>query len=438
MPLGPGARLDRYDVLQRVAWGGMGEVWLGRLSGKHGFEKLVAIKTMLPEIARDQRLRAMFLDEARLASRVAHANVAQVLDLGDDGDLLYLVMEWVDGESLESLATRLERGGSSLPLGIALRITADACAGLHAAHEARASDGSPMGIVHRDVSPQNVMVSDQGVAKVIDFGIARARGRLAGDTRSGGAKGKPSYMAPEQERGSRVDRRADVWAAGAVLHRLLVGEPPFVEQEAFDEYVAGRTPLPQLPAHVPDVVADVIARALALHPADRFATAAEMQAGLESAAARAGVSTTTSDVASFVGGMTPPRVAPDATKPDPDEATEPRPEARILVVGARADVRARIASALGRAVDEEPGGIAAIRKLSTADVVVVDGDATAPDAGSMVLSLRSAAAASGARCRFVVVTRERSAARAFARRGFEVCLDEDEAALRAALAAIVR
>jgi serine/threonine-protein kinase len=440
MPLAPGARLDRYEVLQRVAWGGMGEVWLGRLAGKHGFEKLVAIKTMLPEIASDERLRTMFLDEARLASRVAHANVAQVLDLGEAGDLLYLVMEWVDGESLESLSQRFERAGGSLPLGPALRIVADGCAGLHAAHEARGTDGLGLGLVHRDVSPQNILVSDQGVAKVIDFGIARARDRLGADTRSG-AKGKPSYMAPEQERGSRVDRRADIWSMGAVLHRVLVGEPPFLEQEAFDAYVDGRTPFPDLPVNrVPPAVAPIVARALAARPADRFATAAEMQAATEAAATRAGARATTADVASVLGALTPARAPGETTAADTDMTTMPASSARILVVSANAQVRARIVEALGEGegVEEASGGIAALRKLATTDAVVVDGDATAPDAGSLVISLRSAAATAGATCRFIVITRDRSAARAFGRRGFAVCLDEDRAQLGPALRALVR
>jgi hypothetical protein len=425
MPIAPGARLDRYEVLQRVAWGGMGEVWLGRLDGKHGFEKLVAIKTMLPEIAGDERLRTMFLDEARLASRVAHANVAQVFDLGEAEGLLYLVMEWVDGESLESLAQRFERAGGSLPLGAALRIIGDACGGLHAAHEARGTDGVGLGLVHRDVSPHNILVSDQGVAKIIDFGIARTRNLPSSDTR-GGAKGKVSYMSPEQERGSRVDRRADIWSMGAVLHRVLLGAPPFLEQDSFEAYVDGRAPFPTLPDRVPGPVASIVARALAPHPAARFATAAEMQAAVEDAARRGGVSASTAEVAVSLAVLTPPGVSLAATVPNAESGTSPAASARVLVVSTNARVRARIAAALGRPVEEATGGIAALRKLASCDVVVVDGDSTVPDASSLVISLRSAAATAGAKCHFVVITRDRSVVRTFARRGFDVCLDDDE------------
>src|SRR5580698_9099367 len=154
-----GYRLDRYELLCPIATGGMATVWLARLRGKRGFEKLFAIKTIRTELVDDPRFQEMFLDEARIASGIQHPNVAQILDLGEQQDVLFIVMEWVDGESLAKIRKLLAKRGTKLPLGIALRILADACAGLHAAHELCDQRGERLGIVHRDVSPQNLLVA---------------------------------------------------------------------------------------------------------------------------------------------------------------------------------------------------------------------------------------------------------------------------------------
>src|SRR2546430_11137552 len=205
----------------------MASVWLARLQGKHGFEKIVAVKTILPNFAADPRFRQMFLDEARIASRIEHANVARILDLGEQHDLLYLVMEWVDGDALSKLSRTVEKNNQQVPLGILLRIVKDACAGLHAAHELCDPRGQVLGVVHRDVSPHNILVNSNGAAKVIDFAVAKARDRHAEETSTGILKGKIHYMAPEQAMGKPVDRRADVWAIGAILYRMLAGKAPF-------------------------------------------------------------------------------------------------------------------------------------------------------------------------------------------------------------------
>src|SRR5262249_50063500 len=162
--------------------------------GKHGFEKLVAVKTILPTLLDDDPLRKMFLDEARIAARIDHPNVARILDLGEEGQVLYLVMEWVEGESLAKLHRLVAHAKAELPVGVYLRIVTDACGGLHAAHELRDLDGTRLEVVHRDVSPQNILVSTEGQAKVIDFGIARARGRVSEETTFGIVKGKVHYM----------------------------------------------------------------------------------------------------------------------------------------------------------------------------------------------------------------------------------------------------
>jgi serine/threonine protein kinase len=301
-PLAPGFRLDRYELVCPIAEGGMASVWIARQTGRHGFKKLVAVKTILPKHAADPRFQRMFLDEARIASRIEHVHVAQILDVGEQHDVTYLVMEYVDGDALSRLQRALERKDARIPLGVALRIMADVSGGLHAAHELHDDAGHPLGVVHRDVSPQNVLVSTKGVAKLIDFGIAKARDRLTHDTRSDQLKGKVAYMAPEQAFGGAIDRRADVWAVGAVLYDLLAGRPPFEgdnDMQKLFGLAKGQPPAP-LPGTVPAPVAAVVARALSHRVDERFATAAEMQQALEGAMVEVGASTTTTAVAEFL------------------------------------------------------------------------------------------------------------------------------------------
>ena len=231
----------------------MASVWIARQQGKHGFQRLVAVKTILPKYADEPRFQQMFLDEARIASRIEHANVTQILDVGEQHEVTYLVMEYVDGDSLSKLHRAAPESGAPVPLGVVLRVMADVCGGLHAAHELRDAGGQPLGVVHRDVSPQNVLISTQGIAKLIDFGIAKARDRLGGDTNADQLKGKVQYMAPEQAIGRPVDRRADVWAVGAVLYHLLGGKPPYEAENDIQTLFllsSGRPPAP-LPSSVP-------------------------------------------------------------------------------------------------------------------------------------------------------------------------------------------
>jgi serine/threonine protein kinase len=298
----PGYRLDRYELLCPIAQGGMASVWVARQLGKHGFEKLVAVKTILPEFAEDSRFQKMFLDEAHIASGIEHANVAQILDLGEEHGVLYLVMELVDGDALSKLHRALEKKNLAIPLGVTLRILADTCGGLHAAHELRDKSGALLGVVHRDISPQNVLISTRGNAKLIDFGVAKARDRLGGETNAGVLKGKVNYMAPEQAIGKAMDRRADVWAIGAILYHLLSGRPPFDgpnQLAALHRLTSGKPPLP-LPTTVPRAVNALVLRALAQDPEKRIATAYDMQIALEDAMAECKSFATSADVASFV------------------------------------------------------------------------------------------------------------------------------------------
>jgi serine/threonine protein kinase len=301
--LAPGCRLDRYDLLFQVAEGGMGSLWLARQHGKHGFDRIVAIKTILPKLASDPGFQQMFLDEARVVSRIEHPNVAQVLDLGEERGVLFLVMEWIDGESLVKLGRAVAREtNATIPFGILGRIMVDACAGLHAAHELTDDEGLPLGVVHRDVSPHNLLVGFRGTTKVIDFGIAKARNRVAQDTSVGSLKGKLAYMAPEQAMGLGVDRRTDIWSAGATIYSFLAGRVPYNASEpvaVFRRIAAGLPPAP-LPESVPEPLRRVVERALELDVTKRFETAREMGAALEKAMHVANVHATREDVAAFL------------------------------------------------------------------------------------------------------------------------------------------
>lgn len=278
--------LGRYQLLVPVARGGMGQVWLARLRGARGWSKLVAIKTLLPNAADRPRLEGMLAREARLAALIEHANVVHTIELGEHDGLLYLVMDWVDGEPLGFLQMRAtERGG--MPLVVAVSLVGQVLAGLHAAHELR-DDGGPLGVVHRDVSPHNVLVTYEGIAKVLDFGIAKATEKPSGDTGSGEVKGKFSYMAPEQILGEVVDRRCDVFAAGILLYWLTTGQHPFKNHNtaAVIHAITSAAPAPPASALVPDLpeaLGQVLTRALAKDPDARFATAEEMRAALQRA-----------------------------------------------------------------------------------------------------------------------------------------------------------
>ncbi len=300
--LAPGFKLDRYELLCPIAQGGMAEVWMARQTGKHGFEKLVAVKTILPKFADDDRFQRMFLDEAHLSSRIQHPNVAQTLDVGEQDEITYLVMEYVDGDALLTLHRAAQSHGVSIPHGILLRLMVEVCGGLHAAHELRMVNGQSAGVVHRDVSPHNILVSTKGAAKLIDFGLAKARDRIADETSAGTVKGKLRYMAPEQVLGPSVDRRADVWAVGATLYHLLSGEPPYeaeTDVEVVRTLMSGRPPR-RLGQAVHPAVEAVVLRSLAWRPDDRFATAQDFQRALEHAMRGAGLDTSASDVAYFL------------------------------------------------------------------------------------------------------------------------------------------
>jgi serine/threonine protein kinase len=309
--LAPGFRLDRYELLWPIAEGGMASVWLARLHGKRGFEKLVAVKTILPKFANDPRFETMFLDEARIAAGIEHSNVARVLDLGEEHGVLYIAMEWVDGDSLSKLQRLLARAGVPLPQGVVLRVMADACAGLHAAHELRGRDGQPLGIVHRDVSPQNILVGADGVSKVIDFGVAKARDRVSEETSAGALKGKIQYMAPEQALGRQVDRRADAWSIGAMLYQFFSGRRVFdadSELGTLQLLTSGDAPLP-LPPTAPPPIVSIIEGLLQFNPEERWPNLEVVRRQLEQAMVELDCVVRSEDIGNFIATYAHERAA---------------------------------------------------------------------------------------------------------------------------------
>jgi serine/threonine-protein kinase len=283
----PGTAKDRYEVVSELATGGMATVYLGRLVGARGFSRTVAVKVMHPQYAKDRAFCDMFVDEARLSARIRHPNVVPTLDVIDDVDRLDIVMEYVEGESLSALLKTCRAEGRLLPRDIACVIVHDLLSGLHAAHEARGEDGEPLSIVHRDVSPQNVLVGVDGLSRVIDFGVAKARGRLH-STHNGEIKGKIPYMPPEQLYGEELDRRVDVYSAGVVLWEALAGKRLYDQPNEAAVVLAiteGRVVPPSTFAEgIPPALDAVVMRALEKSPGDRFATAHDMAAALEDAA----------------------------------------------------------------------------------------------------------------------------------------------------------
>ena len=298
----PRARLGKYELLVQLASGGMATVAIARQHGAGGFERLVVVKRVHRHLLQNRDFTDMFRDESRLASCIRHANVAPVIDVVEEGGELMLVMEYFESEALSSLVEAAAARGVRLPAPVAVRIVSDALAGLHAAHEAVDMRSNKLGIVHRDVSPQNIIVDVGGTSRVIDFGIAKAASRLT-QTRSGYIKGKFGYMSPEQIEALPMDRRTDVFAAGIVLHEALTGRRLF---DGADELAIARK---VLRGEVPDVsclalgvppeLDAILRRALAGAPDARFQTALAFQDALE----RAMVPAPTREVAACVEGL---------------------------------------------------------------------------------------------------------------------------------------
>jgi eukaryotic-like serine/threonine-protein kinase len=279
----PGDVLGQYQLLACVGEGGMGRVWAAR-NVSSVLQRIVAVKTATRRSEQKTELRHLFMDEARIALLVRHPNVCGVNEFGEHEGVLYQVMEWCDGASLRQVLDRLPGGRMEIP--IAVRIMAKVSAGLHAAHELIDDDGVPMHVVHRDVSPQNILISTTGQVKVTDFGVAKANGQLHRPLGSAEVKGKLSYIAPEQVMGGDVDRRADIFALGSILYEATTGHCPFsCEGSPSTLYQLISQPIvpPQkwVPSYPPEL-AEIVLGALGKDPADRYATAEQLGVALES------------------------------------------------------------------------------------------------------------------------------------------------------------
>jgi hypothetical protein len=277
--------VDRYELVAELAAGGMATVYVGRIRGAVGFARIVAVKRLHKHLARDAEFVSMFLDEARLASRIRHPNVVPTLDVVSHEGELFLVMEYVHGESLASVRQVAEERSVPIPVPVAAAIVSGMLLGLHAAHEATDEGGQPLNVVHRDVSPQNVLVGADGIARVVDFGISKATGRLQSTT-EGQVKGKAGYLAPEQISGE-VDRRCDVYAASVVLWELLTGKRLFVGDSparVLARVIAGDVPRPSsIVPDVPPAIEELVMAGLDRSPDGRFPTAREMDRALRRA-----------------------------------------------------------------------------------------------------------------------------------------------------------
>jgi serine/threonine protein kinase len=282
--LAPGDKLGKHDLIRQIAVGGMAELYLARTTGLEGFEKLVVIKRILPQYANNSSFVNMFLNEARLAATLHHPNIAQVYDIGQEQGEYFFSMEYVHGEDLGRMLRNANESGVPVSLDAALTLAAGLCAGLHHAHEKTSPEGRPLNVVHRDVSPSNVLVSYDGAVKLVDFGIARAA-TTPGST-AGGLKGKISYMSPEQCRGKAVlDRRSDVFSVGTILYELTTGRLPFTDETEYGvlNQIVNTDAVPpgKLVDNYPPALEAIVMKALARDPDQRYSSALELQGDLE-------------------------------------------------------------------------------------------------------------------------------------------------------------
>ncbi len=277
-------QFGKFQLLRKIATGGMADIFIARQRGMEGFEKIVVIKTILPNLADNEEFVQMFLDEARIAARLSHPNIVQIFDLGRVGSTFFIAMEYVQGENLRSLAKACQKQDRTIPLQHTVRIISKACEGLHYAHMKTDTSGRPMDIVHRDISPQNILISIEGGVKLVDFGIAKAATQYR-ETRTGILKGKYSYMSPEQCSGTPVDARSDIFSMGIVLWEMATGLRLFnldSELMILKEITEGSVMPPrEVNKAIPAELEAIIIRALERHTGNRFQTAAEMHIALE-------------------------------------------------------------------------------------------------------------------------------------------------------------
>lgn len=345
-------QLGRYELLRHLASGGMARVYLARVTGPGGFARHVVVKTIPEERRDDDAFVTMFLDEARLVATLHHQHIAQVFEVGraDDGTY-FLAMEYVHGETVRHLLEAATKRRTPLAIDLGLSITCAAAAGLHHAHERRDLDGTPLGIVHRDVSPSNVILGFDGSVKLIDFGIAKAHVRST-ETAIGFVKGKAGYMAPEQARGERVDRRSDVFALGVLAYELTTQTRAFHGPSQFETIrrtIHGEIDPPsRRVAGYPAALEDVVMTALASDPDDRFQDAEAMRVALDQIARELGATLGDAPVVRALDTLFPPRPEPwfaGGEPEDDDEPTAPLPDDSepLILISPRTSTKIRLA-----------------------------------------------------------------------------------------------
>jgi eukaryotic-like serine/threonine-protein kinase len=314
--------IGKYQLIRKLATGGMAEVFLARVAGPGGFEKTVVLKRILPHLAEDQAFVQMFLEEARLAAQLNHPNVVSIFDFGQEGDQYVMVMEYIDGPNLRALYRRALELAQPLPFALAAKIVSFACEGLAYAHDfADPATGAPMNLVHRDISPDNILLGRNGGVKVVDFGIAKAANQEH-HTKTGTIKGKFAYMPPEQLKGAVLDRRADIFALGIVLYELVTGQKPFesnsdamVLQAILYEPMR---PASMVRADTPPALQKIIDHALEKNRDARYGDCRELQADLEAFIVSQGAPVGQYQLAQLVqklAGAATPAVPPTATPP---------------------------------------------------------------------------------------------------------------------------
>src|SRR5580698_9065677 len=293
----------KYYLLERINVGGMAEVFKAKTFGVEGFERLLAVKRILPNIAEDEEFITMFIDEAKIAVQLQHANIAQIFDLGKVDESYFIALEYVNGRDLRSIFDRMRSRGEALPIALACYVMMQVCEGLDYAHNKRDGQGRELHLIHRDISPQNVLIGYEGEVKLIDFGIAKAAGK-ASTTQAGILKGKFGYMSPEQVRGLPIDKRSDIFAVGIVLYELLTGERLFVGETDFSTLEKVRNveivPPSSYNQKIPQELERLMMKALARDPEDRYSNAIDLHDDLQSFLYSIGEFYSRKDLASFM------------------------------------------------------------------------------------------------------------------------------------------
>jgi serine/threonine protein kinase len=358
--LGPGSRLGKYELIKRLSVGGMAEIFLARAVGLPGFQKLVAVKRILPQLAAKPDFLEMFLDEARIAATLQHSNIVQTYDVCVLAGNYIIAMEYLHGEDVRSILSKSVHAQRRVPLEHVLQIMIALCGGLHYAHEKEGFDGKPLNIVHRDVSPGNLIVTYDGDIKLLDFGIASAAIK-ARETNTGSVKGKISYMSPEQARGQDVDRRTDVFAAGVILYELSLGRKLYrgTDYEILTNIVKGKFDTPRTvdPNYDPQLE-KIVLNALSRDRDQRYPTAQDLQNDLEKLARERGLFLSKSGLKKFMGELFEKEIAAwresqkqgkslvehleltasyeDDAEPLPEPAAPPATKRNLMIGGAAA------------------------------------------------------------------------------------------------------